>query len=146
MQSRSLKILRKMTFENIVGKGENTGNLPAFFPFPTMFSTLSGTEIIISAAFNLPSANALNLVQSKKLSFGKELMALYEGLLTIQLWRALNKIGLHLCTTSVILLYTLGKVNGCEQQNKGGNHQENMVEKCTGVYPFIIIFMTSGQV
>ena len=38
-----------------------------------MFSTLSKTEIIILATFYLSSVNALNLVKSKKLSFGKEL-------------------------------------------------------------------------
>ena len=32
------------------------------------------TEIIISSTFDLSSANALNLVQSKILSFGKELI------------------------------------------------------------------------
>ena len=30
-------------FENIAGKGENVG----FTPYPTMFSTLSKTEIVI---------------------------------------------------------------------------------------------------
>ena len=39
-----------------------------------MFSTLLKTEITIFATFNLSSANALNLVHSKKLSFGKELI------------------------------------------------------------------------
>ena len=38
-----------------------------------MFSTLSDTDILISAAFNVSSANALNLDQSKNFSFGKEL-------------------------------------------------------------------------
>ena len=38
-----------------------------------MFSTLSKTEIIIVATFNMSSANALNLAQSKTLSFGKDL-------------------------------------------------------------------------
>ena len=39
-----------------------------------MFSTLSKTEIIISATRNLSSANAFNLDQAKNLSFGKELI------------------------------------------------------------------------
>ena len=45
----------------------------AFSSFPTMFSTLSKGEIIILATFNLPSAYAFNLNQSKILLFGKEL-------------------------------------------------------------------------
>ena len=47
--------------------------LPAFSPFPTMFSTLSKTEIIILATFNLLSANAFNLDHFRIFSFGKEL-------------------------------------------------------------------------
>ena len=38
--------------------------LPAFSPFPTMFSTLSKTEILILATFILLPANAFNLVSS----------------------------------------------------------------------------------
>ena len=52
-----------------MGKGENALNQH----FPAIFSTLSKTQIIILATYNLSSANALNLVLSKKLSFGKEL-------------------------------------------------------------------------
>ena len=40
-----------------------------------MFPTPSKPDIIIAPTFNLLSANALNLVQSKKLSFGKVLNA-----------------------------------------------------------------------
>ena len=39
-----------------------------------MFSTLSKIEIIIFVTFNLSSANAFNLDQSKILLFGKELI------------------------------------------------------------------------
>ena len=56
------------SIEHIVGKEENVF---------TMFSTLSEREIVISATFILPSANALNLEQSKMLLFGK---GLNEGL------------------------------------------------------------------
>ena len=45
----------------------------AISPFPTMFSTLSKTEIIIFVTFNLSSANAFNLVWSKILSSGNGL-------------------------------------------------------------------------
>ena len=38
-----------------------------------MLSTLSKTEIIILATFNLSSANAFDLDQSRNLLFGKEL-------------------------------------------------------------------------
>ena len=51
------------------GKRRNAGN-QHFFLFPTLFSTLSKTEIVILATFNLLSANALNLVVSKILFFG----------------------------------------------------------------------------
>ena len=44
-----------------------------FPPFPRMFYMLSKTEIIISASSILSSANVFNLVQSKILSFAKEL-------------------------------------------------------------------------
>ena len=46
--------------------------LPAFFPFATMFSTLSKTYFSFWATFSLSSANALNLDSSKIVSFGKE--------------------------------------------------------------------------
>ena len=45
-----------------------------FFPFPTMFSTLTTTNSKILVIFILSSANASNLDQSETLSFGKELM------------------------------------------------------------------------
>ena len=45
----------------------------AITPFPSMFSTLSKTEIIIFLTFNLSSANAFNLVWSKILSCGNGL-------------------------------------------------------------------------
>ena len=46
---------------------------PAFSSFPTVFSNLLQREIVILAILHLSSANAFNLVMSKKLSFGKEL-------------------------------------------------------------------------
>ena len=39
-----------------------------------MFTTISKIDIIILATFNMSSANALNLVQSKNLLFGNELV------------------------------------------------------------------------
>ena len=60
--------LWKEALENIVGTGENAGN-----PFPTVFSTPSNREIIITAAFHLLSANAFKLDQCKNFLFGKEL-------------------------------------------------------------------------
>ena len=63
--------LGKKPFQNIVGKGEIWQ--PAFSPFPTMFSTLSKTEIIIYVTFILSSANAFNLVKVKFLSSGNGL-------------------------------------------------------------------------
>ena len=54
--------------------------------FPTMFSTVSKTEIIIFVSFDLSSANAFDLDQSKMLSSGNGLMAtghksMFSGLL-----------------------------------------------------------------
>ena len=46
--------------------------LPAFSPFPTMFSTLSTSKTIILATFILLSANVFNLDQAEILSFGKD--------------------------------------------------------------------------
>ena len=66
--------LKKKDLENTVGKGENASN-QHFLRF-LVFSSLSKQVIIIFAMFNLSSANASNLNQSKNLSFGKELMIL----------------------------------------------------------------------
>ena len=57
-------------FENIVGKGENV-----FSPFPTMFSTIKDINHHFNY-FQLLSANAFNLDQSKILSFGKRLICI----------------------------------------------------------------------
>ena len=46
---------------------------PAFSPFFTMFSTISNEENIILFTWNLSSANAFNFVETKIMSFGKEL-------------------------------------------------------------------------
>ena len=69
-QSRHLTTLKKKALENIVGKEENDG-------FPTVFSTLPQREIVSLAMFDLSSANALNLVMSKNLLFGRELNAIF---------------------------------------------------------------------
>ena len=45
-----------------------------------MFSILSKREITILAIDDSTSANAFNLVQSKILSFGKELITLYNDI------------------------------------------------------------------
>ena len=59
-------------FENIVGKRRKCW-LPAFSPFPTMFSILHKTNFKFSFMFILSSAHAFNVDQSKNMSFGKEL-------------------------------------------------------------------------
>ena len=78
---QSLKLLTTLTkrpFENIMGKGENGGKcwLAPFSPFPIIFSTHPKT-------FNLSSANAFNLDQSKNLSFGKETRAISAAISSI---------------------------------------------------------------
>ena len=52
-------------------KEENAGN-EQFVLFLSVFPILSKREIITIATFNFSSANAYNLNQSKKLSFGVE--------------------------------------------------------------------------
>ena len=47
--------------------------LPAFSPFPAMFSILSKREIIVLAIFFLSSANVFNFRKSNSLSFDKDL-------------------------------------------------------------------------
>ena len=64
--------LKKMAMKNTVGKKRKCW-LPAFSPFPTLFSTLSRRKITIFGMFNLSSANAFNLVTPKFLSLGKAL-------------------------------------------------------------------------
>ena len=58
----------------------------SIFSFPTMFATLSRRIFIISATFNLSSANALNLGQSKILSFGKETNETHLSLCNNSFW------------------------------------------------------------
>ena len=69
--SHTMTPLGKKPFENIVGKEKLL--VQAISPFPTMFSTLSKTEIIIFVTFNLLSANAFSLVLSKILLAGNGL-------------------------------------------------------------------------
>ena len=59
-------------FRNHCGKRRKCW-LPAFSPFPTVFSTLCKREIANLDMFNSLPANAFNLVRSKILLFGKEL-------------------------------------------------------------------------
>ena len=70
--------LRGKAFENIVVKGENAGN-QHFLLFSAMFSTQSKTKISII----LSSENTFNLIQSKMLSLGKELIHFIAGLIRI---------------------------------------------------------------
>ena len=62
--------LEEMAFENIVGKGENAGN-QHFLLFPKCFLTVQTQKSV--PTLNFLSANALNLVQFRKLLFGKRL-------------------------------------------------------------------------
>ena len=55
---------------------------PAFSSFPTVFSNLLQREIVILAILHLSSANAFNLVMSKKLSFGKELISMLSNIIS----------------------------------------------------------------
>ena len=65
-------ICRKKGFKKDRGKRRKWW-LSAFSPLPTFFSTLSKTNFIIWAIFDLSSANPFNLGQSKKGSFGNRL-------------------------------------------------------------------------
>ena len=74
-QSRLLATLKEKALENTAGKGENAGN-QHFSPFPAVISSVLKREMVLSATIdkiNLSSANAIDLVMSKILSFGKGL-------------------------------------------------------------------------
>ena len=58
--------LKKKTFENIEGKGENADN-QHFLLFPQRFLLYHKKETVIFAMSNLLSVNAYNLVMSKNL-------------------------------------------------------------------------------
>ena len=64
--------LKKMAFENIVGKGENAGN-QHFLLFPQCFLPYQREKSLFQTTFILSSANAFNLDQSKIVPFGKGL-------------------------------------------------------------------------
>ena len=63
--------LKKVAFENILGKGENAGN-QHFLLFPKCFLPFPKTNCNFSVTFILLSANVFNLDYSKILSDGKE--------------------------------------------------------------------------
>ena len=73
-QKRSLVFttLEENSFENILGRRENTGN-QHFFLIPQCFLPFLNTTSNLSFTFNLSSVNGFNLTKSKVLSFGKEL-------------------------------------------------------------------------
>ena len=64
--------LNKNPFENIVGKGENTGN-QHFLLFPHCLLPFPNTNFNFSVTSILSRANAFNLDQYIILLFGKEL-------------------------------------------------------------------------
>ena len=74
-------------FENIVGKKENCF-YKQFLLFPTMFSTLSKTEIIIFVTFNLSFASGFNLVWFKILLCGNGL----SNVMFKYMWENINSI------------------------------------------------------
>ena len=57
--------------------------LPAFSPFPTMFSTLSQTELIIHVTFILSSANAFSVDKVKFLSSGNRLTSPHSSVVRV---------------------------------------------------------------
>ena len=64
--------MKKIAFENIVGKTENTGN-QHFLLFSTMLSTEGQTYLMFIMIFNLSSANAFDSDNAKILLSGKGL-------------------------------------------------------------------------
>ena len=72
-QSRLLTTIKKKPFENIMRKGENTGN-QHFLLLPQCFLLYQKIrDHIFLLEFNLLTANPLNSVLSKHLSLGKVL-------------------------------------------------------------------------
>ena len=65
------------SFENIVRKGDNTGNHHFLLFSQCFFLTLSKTNFVFYVTIILMSENALNLDKSEILSFGKELKDFY---------------------------------------------------------------------
>ena len=63
-QSQLLTTMRKMSFENILGKGENAIN-QYFLLFSQCFKLYYEEKLTFYATFKLSSANAFNLVQTK---------------------------------------------------------------------------------
>ena len=68
--SQLLTTLKKKPFENIVVKEENACNQP-FLLFPQCFLTLTKANQSILLSFILLPVNALNLIGTTILSFGK---------------------------------------------------------------------------
>ena len=73
-----LTTLKKKPFENIVDKGENSGNRH-FLLFPQCFLPISKRISMFNLHFYLfcHLQNASNLDQSKNLSFGKEFTSIH---------------------------------------------------------------------
>ena len=66
--SKLLTTLNEKAFENIVGKGENANN-QHFLIFPQCFLPFPKQAFVFLFKFIMSSANALNLDQSRILSF-----------------------------------------------------------------------------
>ena len=64
----------KKAFRKYCGKRRKCW-LPAFSPFPTMFSTHPKKNVWCEVTIILSSENAFNFDRSRNLTFGKELMA-----------------------------------------------------------------------
>ena len=71
------------SFEKIMEKGDKCW-LPAFSPFPIMFSLLSRTNFTFSVTFILSSATASKLASSKILLFGKEFNSVFCSVKSLQ--------------------------------------------------------------
>ena len=73
IRGKGLITLMKKALENTVGKGENAGN-QHFLLFLLCFLLNQREKLSFLATFNLLYASAFNLVTSKILLFGKELI------------------------------------------------------------------------
>ena len=95
-----------MAFENIVGKGENTG-YQHFLLFPQSFLPFQTQNLKFLPAFNFSSANVFNLVQPRKLSFGKGLkwisIVMNDDWLIVQWGYRTFKIRLHVLYSLILI-------------------------------------------
>ena len=91
----TIPTLRKKAFKTLMEKEKRL--VPAFSPFPLMFSTLPKTNFTFSVKSNLSSANAVNLDQSGIFSSGLFILRIYGS----HLWIGFIPMSLQIVVSTV---------------------------------------------